>query len=445
MTDGQKAQALDYITTTSSTDAFIVITDHTNNVVAQISKADLLASFISGDAGGMLVQGTDDCLYVLDCRNASNITSGTLNALRLPNSGVTAGEYTSANITVDAYGRITDAVNGSGGGGVVNFSDAGIISANFTLAVDTITYGHVSGNYTLTLPTITDFTKQKECIFDFTTVNASYPSITNTNIDKKDGKSITPSATLSTAKTITGATNANPIVITCTGHGYQSGDTVTQASLGGTNTNAVGTFYPITVIDANSYSIPVAGNGTYTSGGTSQKYITRNRLTFKSIIGKNRWEVELEQFGGVETAFIMPVLSADGTVGGTSVAVSMTNAYSGIYAYMAYDGNAGTASMSTSPQEFITYFPYPVKIPAMTFTGVNTNAGAYSHSMYGSLDGSTYILLGTASIAGGTGVATQATYSTTGFFKYYKEVNIVTAGSYVQANKTLVNPTCITQ
>ncbi len=52
-----------------------------------------------------------------DATDATNITSGTLPAARLPLTGVFPGSYTNTDLTVDETGRITSAVSGVGGGG----------------------------------------------------------------------------------------------------------------------------------------------------------------------------------------------------------------------------------------------------------------------------------------------------------------------------------------
>jgi hypothetical protein len=68
-------------------------------------------------------------------------------------------------------------------------------------------------------------------------------------------------------KPITAATNANPIKITCTAHGFSTGDKVFIAGVGG-NTNANGG-YTITKVDANNFTLNGrSGNASYTSGGT---------------------------------------------------------------------------------------------------------------------------------------------------------------------------------
>lgn len=67
--------------------------------------------------------------------------------------------------------------------------------------------------------------------------------------------------------TITGATNASPIVVTITAHGYETGDQATISGVLG-NTAANGN-WTITVINANTFSLNGStGNGSYTSGGT---------------------------------------------------------------------------------------------------------------------------------------------------------------------------------
>jgi Ubiquitin-activating enzyme E1 FCCH domain len=71
----------------------------------------------------------------------------------------------------------------------------------------------------------------------------------------------------SSGGTITGATNASPIVVTSAGHGLSTGTQVTIAGVTG-NTNANGNFV-VTVVDSNTFSLNGStGNSAYVSGGT---------------------------------------------------------------------------------------------------------------------------------------------------------------------------------
>lgn len=86
------------------------------------------------------------------------------------------------------------------------------------------------------------------------------------------------SQALQATKNITSATNATPISITCTSHGYSTGDTVVITGVGG-NTNANGT-WEITVTGTNTFTLnDSSGNGT-SSGGTARlRNNTRVMLT----------------------------------------------------------------------------------------------------------------------------------------------------------------------
>lgn len=124
----------------------------------------------------------------------------------------------------------------------------------------------------MTLIEFTSGTKAKssEVNANFQELKTSIDNLTSdySTIIKNDGSVDFTKVQKYPKMTITGATNATPIVITATAHGRSTGDKVFIDSVEG-NT-AVNGSWTITKITDNTFSLDGSvGNGSYTSGGTA--------------------------------------------------------------------------------------------------------------------------------------------------------------------------------
>lgn len=78
---------------------------------------------------------------------------------------------------------------------------------------------------------------------------------------------------IAASKTVTGATQANPVAVTVAAHGYTTGDEIQLTSIGGM-TQINDRIFTITVVDANTFTLNGAdgtGFSAYTSGGSATK------------------------------------------------------------------------------------------------------------------------------------------------------------------------------
>jgi hypothetical protein len=104
-----------------------------------------------------------------------------------------------------------------------------------------------------------------------TGVNATWTSVTS--------RGVSPFGTF----TITGATNAAPIVCTFTNHGYSTGDVIQiSGAAGNTATNGI---WKITVTSSSQFSLDdSSGNGTWTSGGAVSPIFCRTIKTASALV-----------------------------------------------------------------------------------------------------------------------------------------------------------------
>ena len=123
-----------------------------------------------------------------------------------------------------------------------------------------------------------------------------------------------------TVKAASAASNASPIQVTVSSHGYSTGDVIYAVGFAG-NTAPNNQVWQITVVDANNFTLNGStGNGSYTSGGTVTK---SNVIVFKATVGAgnanyawNEWVLK-NGTGGSSRAFNRRQTSLGTKSGGT--------------------------------------------------------------------------------------------------------------------------------
>lgn len=182
---------------------------------------------------------------------------------------------------------------------------------------------------------------------------------TNGNVYK-----INPGMTcIASSKAITAATQANPVAITSTAHGYATGQVIQIVSVAGM-TQINDRFYTVTVVDANTFTLDgVNGTGytAYTSGGSAKTgvfYTLKPSVDIAAVTSGTSLATDHWGATGVATQFdtvMMNFNTTSGTNGnsarfgnGANAVFDMATTNGRVLAMMGMPAAGGTSSAGTN-------------------------------------------------------------------------------------------------